>query len=127
MGSEEIGSDIRALLVTTLPHAPPRPTSPPRPASQVHLDESYDIVDATVYFRVHDDGQLYLLYLPAVQMVHTPTGTSVWTVESVIARWKSIAYRGPCIDLLRALSVEDIECSGDVWYRRLSIRRCTNI
>jgi hypothetical protein len=26
---------------------------------------------------VHNDGQLYLLYLPAVQMVHTPTGTSV--------------------------------------------------
>ena len=53
--------------------------------------------------------------------------TQPWTVESVIARWKSIAYRGPCIDLLRALSVEDIECSGDVWYRRLLIRRCTNI
>ena len=40
--------------------------------------------------------------------------TQPWTVESVIARWKSIAYRGPCIDLLRALSVEDIECSGHV-------------
>ena len=41
--------------------------------------------------------------------------TQPWTVESVIARWKSIAYRGPCIDLLRAWSVvEDLECSGDV-------------
>ena len=29
--------------------------------------------------------------------------TQPWTVESVIARWTSIAYRGPCIDLLRAL------------------------
>ena len=28
--------------------------------------------------------------------------TQPWTVESVIARWKSIACRGPCIDLLRA-------------------------
>ena len=28
--------------------------------------------------------------------------TQPWTIESVIARWTSIAYRGPCIDLLRA-------------------------
>ena len=25
------------------------------------------------------------------------------TLESIIARWMSIAYRGPCIDLLNAL------------------------
>ena len=43
----------------------------------MHIPDNYDIVDATIYFRVHDDGQLYLLYLPAIQMVYTPTGTSV--------------------------------------------------
>ena len=56
----------------------PPPGHPPHPAaSQTHIGESYDIVDATAYFRVHDDGQLYLLYLPAIQMVYTPTGSSV--------------------------------------------------
>ena len=43
----------------------------------VHMPKQYDVVKAVAYFRVHDDGQLYLLYMPALQMVYRPTGTLI--------------------------------------------------
>lgn len=41
------------------------------------LGESYNVGEATAYFRVHSDSQLYLLFMPSLVLCHAATGNPI--------------------------------------------------
>ena len=64
-----------------------------------HVDESigqqHNVAEATAYFRVHPDGRLYLLFVPALLVTHALTGTPIHP-DFVRARPRTWRTPAPC-------------------------------
>ena len=62
-----------------------------------HLPDAYSVGEATGYFRVHADSQLYFLFMPAVVLVHNATQRSVHPEQTPLSPRVSkpvLAYSG---------------------------------